>query len=168
MKKILIVEDDERIGMALAIRLRAAGYETLLARDGQKGLQLARNCWPDLVLLDIGLPLMDIWMPLGVGYSVARRLKSIGRGSIPIIFITASKESGLREAAQKIGAAGFFEKPYNPDELLKAIEEILNHGASGREVQDCAHGSLQTHQPGQRSVPKNSENHEANTPNRRR
>jgi two-component system alkaline phosphatase synthesis response regulator PhoP len=157
MKKILIVEDDEKIAMALAIRLRAAGYEALLARDGEKGLQLARNSWPDLILLDIGLPLMDIWMPLGVGYSVARRLKSIGRGSIPIIFITASKESGLREAALKVGAAGFFEKPYNPDELLKAIAQILSRDGSSSPDHESAAGLSQ-----------NLKNYEANPIDRRR
>jgi len=157
MKKILIVEDDEKIAMALAIRLRAAGYEALLARDGEKGLQLARNSWPDLILLDIGLPLMDIWMPLGVGYSVARRLKSIGRGSIPIIFITASKESGLLEAALKVGAAGFFEKPYNPDELLKAIAQILSRDGSSSPDHESAAGLSQNHK-----------NYEANPIDRRR
>jgi len=126
MKKILIVDDDEKIGVALSVRLTAAGYEVLVARNGQEGLKLARSNWPDLILLDIGLPIIDIWMPLGVGYSVARRLKSIGRGAIPIIFITASRKDGLREATQKLGPAGFFEKPYDSEELLSAIERILN------------------------------------------
>jgi len=130
MKKILIVDDDEKIALALAVRLRATGYEALIARDGNKGLELARTKQPDLILLDIGLPLMDIWMPLGVGYSVARRLKGIGCGSIPVIFITASRQSGLREAAQKTGAAGFFEKPYDSDQLLAAIAQSLNSSGS--------------------------------------
>lgn len=126
MKKILIVDDDERIAMALSIRLKAAGYEVEIARDGRKGLEAAKHGRPDLILLDIGLPLMDIWMPLGVGYSVARRLKSMDLGAIPIIFITASKQSGLREAAREVGAAGLFEKPYDAEELLAAIDRILN------------------------------------------
>ena len=125
MKTILVVDDDEKIRLALSVRLKAAGYAVLLAKGGQEGLKLARVNWPDLVLLDIGLPLMDIWMPLGVGYSVARRLNSMGRGCMPIIFITASRESGLREAAHAVGAAGFFEKPYNAEELLGAISRIL-------------------------------------------
>jgi CheY-like chemotaxis protein len=65
-------------------------------------------------------------MPLGVGYSVARRIKSMGLGHIPIIFITASRQSGLREAAQELGAVGFFEKPYDSEELLGAIARILD------------------------------------------
>jgi len=130
MKKILVVEDDLRIAAALAIRLQAAGYEVLTASDGRKGLELASASRPDLILMDITLPLIDIWMPLGVGYSVARRIKSMGLGHIPIIFITASRQSGLREAAQELGAAGFFEKPYDSEELLGAIARVLDTESS--------------------------------------
>ncbi len=144
MKTILIVDDDEKIALALSVRLRAAGYEVLIARDGQQGLKLARINWPDLVLLDIGLPLMDIWMPLGVGYSVARRLNSMGRGCMPFVFITASREKGLREAAQEVGAADFFEKPYDADELLRAIAKILRPDGSGNVWPDAPAGV--THQ----------------------
>src|SRR5947207_11301210 len=125
MKRILIVDDDQKIAAALTVRLRAAGYDVLTAFDGLRGLRLARTEKPDLVLLDIGLPLMDIYMPLGVGYSVARRLKDQGLPDVPVIFITASKQSGLREAAKQVGAAGFFEKPYDADELLKSIAQTL-------------------------------------------
>src|SRR5262245_54569093 len=122
MKQILIIEDDSNIARALSIRLKAAGYEVLAAPDGLQGLRLARSHRPDLILLDVGLPLLDIHMPLGVGYSVARRLKATGLGDIPIIVITASKKEGVREAAKEAGAVGFFEKPYDPEELLHAIE----------------------------------------------
>jgi len=64
---------------------------------------------------------MDIWMPVGMGFSVVQRLHSLGLGGIPIIFITASKLKGLRKTAEKLGAIAFFEKPYNADELLAAI-----------------------------------------------
>src|SRR5215207_4922833 len=98
MKKILVIEDDPNISTALSIRLHSAGYQVLTAPDGLQGLKLARNHWPDLILLDVGLPLLDLHMPLGVGYSVARRLQAMGMGEIPIIVITASKEPGVREA----------------------------------------------------------------------
>jgi CheY-like chemotaxis protein len=64
-------------------------------------------------------------MPVGMGFSVAERLKDLGLGDIPIIFITASKRAGLRKTAQQLGAAGFFEKPYDADQLLAAIQLIL-------------------------------------------
>ena len=71
------------------------------------------------------LILLDIMMPVGMGFSVAERLKDLGLGDIPIIFITASKRAGLRKTAQQLGAAGFFEKPYDADQLLAAIQLIL-------------------------------------------
>ena len=118
MKKILIVEDDARIAAALRVRLEAGGYEVVTAVDGFSGLKLAMTHKPRLILL-------DIMMPVGMGFSVAERLKDLGCGDIPIIFMTASKRSGLRKTAQRLGAAGFFEKPYDADELLAAVHLIL-------------------------------------------
>ena len=117
MKKILVVEDDAKIAAALRIRLEAGGYEVVTAGDGFNGLKMTLTHRPQLILL-------DIMMPVGMGFSVAERLKDLGLG-IPIIFITASKRSGLRKTAQRLGAAGFFEKPYDADELLAAVHLIL-------------------------------------------
>ncbi len=118
MKKILVVEDDAKITAALRIRLESAGYEVVAAGDGFSGLKMTMTHKPQLIL-------MDIMMPVGMGFSVAERLKNLGMGDIPIIFITASKRAGLRKTAQQLGAAGFFEKPYDADELLSAIHLIL-------------------------------------------
>lgn len=114
----MILEDDNRIAAALAIRLEAAGYEARTAPDGLQGLKMVLETPPDLIL-------MDIWMPIGLGFSVAQRLQSLGLGGIPIIFITASRQKGLRQAARGLGAAGFFEKPYDPEQLLAAIAQTL-------------------------------------------
>jgi len=118
MNKILIVEDDEKIAAALRIRLESGGYQVVAAADGFSGLKMTMTHRPNLILL-------DIMMPVGMGFSVAERLKDLGLGDIPIIFITASKRSGLRKTAQQLGAAGFFEKPYDADQLLAAIQLIL-------------------------------------------
>ena len=118
MKKILVVEDDAKITAALRIRLEAGGYEVVTAGDGFSGLKMTMTHRPQLILL-------DIMMPVGMGFSVAERLKDLGLGDIPIIFITASKRSGLRKTAQRLGAAGFFEKPYDAEELLAAVHLIL-------------------------------------------
>jgi DNA-binding response OmpR family regulator len=117
-KKILIMEDDKKIATALGIRLEAAGYEVLTAGDGFEGLKLTRDSNPDLII-------MDIWMPVGLGFSVAQRLKSLGFSHVPVIFITASKVKGLRQTANGLGAAAFFEKPYDPEELLLAVSKSL-------------------------------------------
>ena len=118
MKKILVMEDDEQIATALAIRLQAAGYEVLTTPDGLAGLKMVLEHKPDLIL-------SDIWMPIGLGFSVAQRLRQLGLTGIPIVFITAGKQRGLRETAKRLGAAGFLEKPYNPGELLDTIAHAL-------------------------------------------
>jgi len=123
MKKILVVDDDTKIAKALAIRLEAAGYEPLTAITGLEAVNLTLHQKPDLII-------MDIWMPVGIGFSVAQRLRTLGLGTIPIIFMTASKLRGLRHAATKLGAAGFFEKPYEPEELLEAVSQALAAGGT--------------------------------------
>jgi len=126
MKKILIVEDDTKIATALAIRLEAAGYAVITARDGFSGLKLAVETKPDLMV-------MDIWMPVGLGFSVVQRLQTLGLDAVPVIFITASKLKGLRNTAEKLGAIAFFEKPYDADELLAAVAEGLKTKPAARE-----------------------------------
>lgn len=117
-KKVLIVEDDQNIALALALRLQAAGYETSTAHDALTGVKSALGLQPDLVLLDIS-------MPAGSGFTVAERMRSASPTPIPIIFLTASKQPGLRERAEELGAAGYFEKPYEADALLTAVYQHL-------------------------------------------
>ena len=118
MKNILIIEDDQKIAMALALRLKAAGYEATTAYDALTGLNAAVKNPPDLVLLDIS-------MPAGNGFSVAEQIQTLIPTPTPIIFLTASKQPGFREKAKKLGAAGYFEKPYEAEELLGAIQNAL-------------------------------------------
>jgi DNA-binding response OmpR family regulator len=117
--KILIVEDDRAIAMALAVRLRAAGQETLFAYDALSGVDMAVRHRPDLVLLDIGLP-------AGSGLSVAERIRALVPKLTPIIFLTASRQPGLRDRALQLGAADFIEKPYEASRLIAAIEQALH------------------------------------------
>src|SRR6266436_1200580 len=119
MKGVLIVDDDKKSAAALAIRLRAAGHDVLSAPDGVAGLKLAIDHRPDLIV-------MDVWMPGGVGILIAQRLKHVGLADIPVIFLTASKKKDLWEIAQEVGPAGFFEKPYDPNELLNSIHLALS------------------------------------------
>lgn len=120
MQKILIVEDDKKIVAALTVRLKAAGYETVAAFDAAMAGNVAAKERPDLVLLDIS-------MPAGDGLLVAERLRKLPLPvEVPMIFLTASKKPGLREQALALGAAGFFEKPYEADELLDAIKKALD------------------------------------------
>ena len=117
-KKILIVEDDRKIAMALTLRLRAGGQDVLLAYDAVTGLDSAIKNQPDLVLLDIGLP-------AGSGLLVAEMIQTLAPKLTPIIFLTASRQPGLRDKAMALGAAGFLEKPFEAGELMAAIQNAL-------------------------------------------
>jgi CheY-like chemotaxis protein len=117
-KKILIVEDDRKIGLSLSLRLDSVGYEALLAQDALFGVTMAVKNQPDLVILDIS-------MPAGDGFQVAERVRALVRLEMPIIFLTASKQPSFRAKATELGAAGFFEKPFKSHELLAAIEAAL-------------------------------------------
>ena len=118
MKKILIVEDDPQIGKALAIRLKHCGYEVTVAPDALSGVEMALKERPDLALLDISLP-------AGNGFTVAERIQTLLPKETPMIFLTASKQPGLREKAMQMGAAAFFQKPYEADALVAAIQLAL-------------------------------------------
>src|SRR5260370_30949585 len=93
VKKILIVDDDKKIAAALAVRLAAAGYETLVAYAGVEGLKLALGHRPDLVIL-------ELWLPDGVGFVIAERLKHFWLADVPVIFLTPNKHANLQELAQ--------------------------------------------------------------------
>jgi DNA-binding response OmpR family regulator len=117
--KILVVEDDKKIALALAIRLRTAGYDVHVAPDAVLAMSMALKLRPDLLVL-------DILMPGGNGLQVAESLQNLeAMIGVPYIFITASKVPGLRERARRLGAVGFFEKPYDAGELLATIRETL-------------------------------------------
>src|ERR1700726_232368 len=117
-KQVLIIEDDQKIAMALALRLKAAGYGTTTTYDALTGLNAAVSNPPALVLLDIS-------MPAGNGFSVAEQIKTLIPTPTPIIFLTASKKPDFREKDEKLGAAGYFEKPYEAEELFRAIRRAL-------------------------------------------
>jgi CheY-like chemotaxis protein len=117
MKQILIADDDKNITTALTRRLEANGFKVVRASDGFEVLDLLTKTTPDLLLL-------DIWMPAGHGLFVSEKVHQLGL-RIPIVFLTASKLPGLRAAARATGAAGYIEKPYDPDQLLHTIREAL-------------------------------------------
>ena len=119
MPKVLIIEDDKKIALALSVRLKAKGYEVSIAQDSVTGLNMATRQRPDIVLL-------DITMPGGGGFLVAERMQNLaGTVGTPVIFLTASKDPSFRKRADELGAAAYIEKPYEPEELLSTIERVL-------------------------------------------
>jgi len=124
-KKILIVDDERDIVKALTIRLQANGYNTVTAFDGAQGVFMAYKERPKLIILDIR-------MPAGDGFSVAEKLKESKRtNQIPIIFVSGSPEKNAEERARDLGARFFIKKPYDPEELLDAVQRALETKPSG-------------------------------------
>ena len=117
---ILIIEDNEKNIYLATFILKKSGYTVIEARDGQSGIALARQNKPDLILLDIQLPLMD-------GYAVARELTRNGElRSVPIVAVTSYAMTGDRERILAAGCAGYIEKPINPATFVAEIEQYLN------------------------------------------
>ncbi len=124
MTKILLVEDNEMNRDMLSRRLTRKGFEVLIAVDGQEGVTLAGTERPDLILLDMGLPVLD-------GWAAARQLKAHeGTRCIPIIALTAHAMAGDREKALEAGCDEYDTKPVELPRLLEKIETLLNSGPS--------------------------------------
>ena len=117
-KTILVADDDPHIRNALTRRLEANRYRVLTAADGLLAMKLVLQKKPDLLIL-------DICMPVGIGLSVAERIRE-RQLDIPIIFLTALKTPGIWGAARRTGAVGFLVKPYEPTELLELVQFALN------------------------------------------
>ena len=119
MKKILIIEDDHRLALALSVRLKANGYATWIAGDCITAVSTAIDIQPDLILLDVSLP-------AGNGFTLIEQFDRLPELSqTPIILATASKDPELRRKALDLGASGLLRKPYDPDELLGVVQEVL-------------------------------------------
>ena len=125
MTRILLIEDNELNRDMFARRLARHGYEVLTAADGAEGLALTVTEEPDLILLDLRLPVVD-------GWQVARQLKADPAIRwIPILALTAYAIAGDRERALEAGCDEYETKPVNFDQLLEKIEMLL--GESERE-----------------------------------
>ncbi len=119
MAKILLVEDNELNRDMLSRRLVRRGFDVVIAVDGGEGVEKARTAGPDLVLLDMSLPVID-------GWEVARRLKSSDdTRSIPIIALTAHAMAGDRERALEAGCDDYDTKPIELDRLLAKVAALL-------------------------------------------
>ena len=116
---ILIIEDNEQNIYLATFLLKKNGYRVMQARDGREGIALARRSKPELILLDIQLPVMD-------GYAVAHELRQNGElGNIPIVAVTSYAMSGDRERVLAAGCTGYIEKPINPETFAAEIEKYL-------------------------------------------
>ena len=125
MRKVLIVEDDEAMSVALRDGFEYEGYAVTVAKDGEAGLHLATAAEPDLILLDVMLPKMT-------GLDVCRKLRTDGRG-VPIIMLTARGQEIDKVLGLRQGADDYVTKPFGFMELMARVEAVLRRctGASG-------------------------------------
>jgi two-component system cell cycle response regulator DivK len=124
MAKLLLVEDSEMNRDMLARRLARRGYEVVIAVDGAQGVTLAQTEAPDLILMDMNLPVLD-------GSEATRQLRAApATRSIPIIALTAHAMSGDRENALEAGCDDYDTKPIELERLLGKIEVLLKKEAA--------------------------------------
>jgi two-component system, cell cycle response regulator DivK len=124
MTTILLVEDNEMNRDMLGRRLERRGYKVLIAVDGAEGVAKAQADAPDLILMDMSLPVMD-------GWEATRLLKEApGTQPIPIIALTAHAMSGDREKVMEAGADDYDTKPIEIDRLLGKIQALLRKGTA--------------------------------------
>jgi two-component system, cell cycle response regulator DivK len=119
MVRILLVEDHEEIWDFLSRRLKRRGYEVVVATDGQQGVDKARSDRPDIVLLDMNLPILDGWAAAGLIKASSEAAR------VPIVALTAHAMSGDKEKALAAGCDDYHPKPIDFAKLLVQIQALL-------------------------------------------
>jgi len=136
MEKILIVEDEESILMALEDNLKLEGYEVSSAKDGELGLSMAEEQGYDLIILDIMLPKMD-------GFDVCKQLRQ-ERITTPILMLTAKGQEIDKILGLELGADDYVTKPYSPRELLARVKALLRRAKqTQQEIGVCRFGDVE-------------------------
>jgi two-component system, OmpR family, alkaline phosphatase synthesis response regulator PhoP len=117
MEKILVIEDEISISTLLKFNLEKSGYTVITAMDGKEGLELAKSEKPDLILLDLMLPLMD-------GMEVCKNLR-MDKNLTPILMLTAKDEELDKILGLELGADDYLTKPFSPREVVARVKAIL-------------------------------------------
>lgn len=121
--RVLVIEDNDQNLYLVTFLLEKHGLEVIAARDGRSGIDMAAKTRPDLILLDIQLPLID-------GYAVARAIRAIPElATLPIIAVTSYAMVGDRDRCLEAGCTDYIEKPINADTFVKQIAGHLPPGA---------------------------------------
>jgi len=119
--RVLVVDDDRATRLLCAAILLRDGYDVLEAADGQEGLEVARQQAPDIVLLDISMPVLD-------GFGLAAALQADERTrEVPLIFLTGEKDPLIKAKAFETGAHAVIAKPFDPNAVTTFIERVLTH-----------------------------------------
>ncbi len=116
-RTVLIIEDEKLIIVSTQMVLEAAGFRVESATNGEDGIAKARSLTPDLVLLDIMMPGIDGWETL------TRLKRDQATATIPVIIFTAREHARGHQKSAEMGAADYFRKPFEPDELIELVEK---------------------------------------------
>ena len=116
-KKLLVVDDEPQLALALKVRLQSKGYTVTTANDGQQALGLIEQEEPDLIVLDVLMPVLD-------GYSCLREInRRFGRGKIPVVILTARDR--MKDLFELEGIEDYVIKPFDHEDLLLRIERVF-------------------------------------------
>ena len=122
-RTILIIEDEKLIIVSTQMVLEAVGYRVESAMNGEEGIRKANEVKPDLILLDIMMPGIDGWETL------TRLKRDSELAQVPVIIFTAREHARGHQKSNEMGAAGYFRKPFEPDELIELVEKHVGQGA---------------------------------------
>jgi CheY-like chemotaxis protein len=114
---VLIIEDEKLIIVSTQMVLEAAGFRVESATNGEDGIAKARSMAPDLILLDIMMPGIDGWETL------TRLKRDPATANIPVVIFTAREHARGHQKSSEMGAADYFRKPFEPDELIELVEK---------------------------------------------
>ena len=124
-RKILVVDDEQQLALALKIRLQSRGYEVVTAGDGQQALDAIEKNPPNMIILDVLMPVMD-------GYSCLREINNrFGRGKLPVIILTARDR--MKDLFDLEGIEDYVVKPFDHEDLVARIERTFKRRAEGKE-----------------------------------
>ena len=116
MTRVLVIDDEQAIADVLRMLLEFRGHEVLTADDGSRGFATAQRQAPDVIVLDLMMPVMD-------GFAALEALRGHERtAEIPVVILSALGSTDVRQRCHDLGARAFLQKPYNPEDLLRAVE----------------------------------------------
>lgn len=119
MKRILAVDDEPHILRLVSFSLSTHGYEVIQATDGMAAVEVAEAEQPDLILMDVMMPLLD-------GYGACERLKANEKTAhIPVVMLSAKSQASEQKAGLERGAVGYITKPFTPRELVDRVGELV-------------------------------------------
>jgi CheY-like chemotaxis protein len=123
MARVLVIDDEQSIGHVIRLLLESQGHEVFVADDGSRGFALAQRQAPDVVILDVMMPVMD-------GFAVLEALRKDPRTApVPIVMLSALTAEAIEERCFALGAAAYVRKPFEADALLGALRSVLTAAA---------------------------------------